>query len=348
MKPTHRLALTVLAVPALLALSPRADRIEFRAVSGLALERSYSSQHDLELEDMEVLMNGSPSPMMPDMEMTMSMTGNYKIADVYGESAGGRPIKLVRKFDQLDQLVHVKMSGAPVPNPDMKMEANSGLEGKSVVFQWNADEKSYDTSFEGEAGDEALLEGLVEDMDYRFLLPDDGEAAEGDTWDVPTDRLRDLFMPGGDLKLIPDTSASGMGMSPGQGASDMFAGEFEGKCQATYKGQRDGKAVIALMVDAKVKSDGTEAAKKQLQEMPGGITADVDHVDIEVEIKGEGEFLWDLANGVPVQLSLEGTMRVNNDSGMNMEMGGQKMELETHMVLAGNFTGKVDVTQAER
>ncbi len=326
----------------LLALAPSADKVSFHAAKGLSVTRTITAEHTLEMEDMTVLINGAEPPAMPEMSMEMDIKSSYKIADTYAEMGPSAPAKLVRKFEQLDQNIQMSMTGVPGMEPETNLEGLSDLEGKTVVFAWDEEAKSYKKTYEGEAGEEGHLDGLQEDMDLRFLLPERAEVSVDDTWSPSMDRLRELFMPGGDFKIAPEASQNSMGMQPGQNSDQMFRGDWEGTCKATYKGLRDGHGVIHVVIDAKVKTDATESAKGQMGELPGGAQATVDHVDLLLEITCEGDLLWNLADGIPASLNMEGKMKINNESSIQIAAGGQNMDMENIVVMAGGFSMKME------
>ncbi len=330
---------------ALMAFAPSLDRVSFHATKGLALTRVLTSEMSMSMDEMEVLINGAPPPGMPEMSIDMQMESQYKIVDTYEEVSDKRPTKLVRKFEQLDQKIKMEMGGVPNMPPSSEMEAASGLEGKTVVFTWDEEAKEYDTAFRGDEAEAELLGGLEEDMDLRALLPESGEASVGDSWSPSIESMRHLFLPGGNLQLKPDSSQSSMGMQPGQNSDEMFSGDWEGTCKATYKETRGNVAVIHFVVEAKVQTDATESAKGQMDKLPGGVQASIDHVDIQLEIRSEGDLLWNLTDGVPASLAMAGKLSIRNESAMKVDAGGQSMEMENNVVMSGEFTQKMEFTK---
>ena len=125
------------------------------------------------------------------------------------------------------------------------MEISSVLEGESVEFVWNEEEETHDVVLpDSSALEDEDLEGLIEDMDFRGLLPD-GEVDEGDEWEIDLLVMLSLFSPGGDTKLIPETNEEmedmGMGGDTGD-ATDYFNEDIEGEFTAVFDGDR--KSVV--------------------------------------------------------------------------------------------------------
>ncbi len=348
------LCLSAALGPALLAASLSGDKIEFRAAEGLSLRRDFTSVHHLTLDDMEISQNGQPLPMEIQMDMEMDMRLNIGITDEYVSMGTERPAKLVRSFDELGQQSEFSMKSDQIPggNQDKSIGAESELEGKKVVFAWDADSSAYRTSFDSGEGDESLLEGLEEDMDLRFLLPGK-EVAEGDTWEVDVKKLRLLLSPGGDLKLKPsEEDMGGMGGMQGMDSmsdfSSMFDDLVQGTATAEYRGQRDidgvSCGVILLKLDISASADLTEQIGAMAQELPEGMgDMEIERMDLEVEIEGEGTIHWDLAAGVPHSYELPGKLGMTMDMGFAISMGEQSLKIEQHLELSGSFTHELKI-----
>jgi hypothetical protein len=301
-------------------------------------------------------MNGQPLPMEIEMDMDMTMSQRVVVTDEFGPMGDGRPARLVRSYDELTQQsdFSIQMEMMPEGSQDRSIEAASELEGKKVVFAWDEDDGAYEKSFDGGEGDAELLEGLEEDMDLRAILPA-GEVSEGDIWAVDVKRLRTLLAFGGNLQLKPedqeDLDMSGMpGMDSMSDFSAVFGDMLEGEATAEYRGTRevDGVncAVIHLVVDISASADISDKVRDAMGDMPEQITsAEIDHMDLELELEGEGDLYWDLAAGVPHTFELTGTTGMAMDMAMNMAMGEQSMSMEQMMQLTGTFTNSLSVTR---
>lgn len=341
--------------PALLALALPLEEIAFRPSAGLSLTRTIQATRNLSLDDMEVTMNGQPLPMDIQVEMDMNMAQKSIVTDVFDEVADGRATKLTRSFDELSQNgeFSVRMEMMPDGGQDATIEGKSELEGKKVVFQWNADENDYVPSFEGE-GDAELLEGLVQDMDMTVLLPPDANVAEGGTWDIDVKKLRTILAPGGNLKVVPDETDMPETM-PGMGNmsdfSSMFEDLIEGEAMGEFRGTRDidGVAcqVIGIKLDVRASADLTDQLSESVaQSLPEGMgEVEVEHVDMDVEIEGEGQLYWNAANGVAHSFELSGSMSLTMDMAFAIAMGAQNMSMEQNLTMSGTFEDKIGVVR---
>ncbi len=165
-----------------LALSPPAPEIAFHPEEGRSLTKTFGSQMSLDLDELSLIVDGQDmGAMMGDMTFGLETDSTYVVTDEYASMGDGRPQKLHRTFDELSQQSEVNIEIAAAGMAETQGSASaSELEGLSVVFTWNADDFEYDVAFADGDGDQALLEGLEEDMDMRGILPD-GPVSEGDS-----------------------------------------------------------------------------------------------------------------------------------------------------------------------
>lgn len=341
--------------PALLALALPLDEVAFRPTDELSVTRTIESVRNFSLDDMEMTMNGQPLPMDLEMEMDMSMTQKTVVTDVFGAVADGRHGKLTRTFDELAQNGEFSMRMAMMPDggQDASIEGSSELEGKTVVFEWDEDDGAYGASFEGE-GDEELLEGLEEDMDLRVLLPAES-VSEGDTWELDVKKLRTVLALGGNLKVMPDDSEMPEGGMPGMDGmtdfSQMFEDLVEGDATAEYRGTReiDGVScqVIGVTIDVRASADLTEQLEENVsQSLPDGMgEVEVEHVDMELEIEGEGQLYWNPAAGLAHSFEVTGTMSITMDMAFAISMGEQNMSMEQNLTMSGTFEDNVGIAR---
>jgi hypothetical protein len=353
---SNRTLLAGLALtPALLAFALPLEEIAFRPSDGLSVTRTVQATRNFSLDDMEMTMNGQPLPMDIQMEMDMSMTQKTVVTDVFGPQADGRHAKLSRTYDELAQNgeFSVRMEMMPDGGQDATIEGKSELEGKQVVFQWDPDTSAYVPSFEGE-GDPELLEGLDEDMDMRVLLPA-SSVAEGETWSIDVKLLRPVLAPGGNLKILPqnqDSPETGMpGMDNMSDFASMFRDLIEGEATGEFRGTRDidgvSCQVIGIKLDVRASADLTEQLAENVKEnMPDGMgEVSVEHVDMEVEIEGEGQLYWNAAAGIAHSFELNGTMGMTMDMGFAIAMGEQNMSMEQNLVMSGTFEDKIGIVR---
>lgn len=340
---TRRILVPVLAIPALVAFSPAGVQLSFAPSKGLTVTKTIEQTSEMALEEMVTVVNGNE--MDQGMDMETAQTTSFVFTDSYAEMASGQPAKLVRKFDKLSDTNVNEMSHPMMGDMDEETASESELEGLTVEFRWDAEGGDYVAKFpEDEEGDEALLEGLAEDVDLRAFLPD-GEVDEGESWEVEPSAMRAVLAPGGDLKLEADGGGGMMSSGP-QPSMEQILGEMEGKVTATFTGTREvegtSMAVIKLAIEISSSNDLADFLTEQManQEMPEGMDfeMDVESMDMEFALEGEGELLWNMKAGILGSLSIEGDSSVTTDMAMTVNAMGQEQAMENSVTLAGSTT----------
>jgi hypothetical protein len=340
----------LLASAGLCAASVVAAKIEFAPPSGATATKSFQHTMELSLDNMNMLLNGEESPMMPDIEMSLTMEQLVKVTDTYVAVANGRPSKLSRTFDELgwdaDIDVQIEMAGTS-NDQNQTMSGASELEGKTVAFAWSEEEAGFKKSFEGEEGNAELLEGLEEDMDLRVLLPP-GDVAEGDEWEIDVSKLRSILSPGGNLAILPEDMPGleemMMGGGLGGSMSDMVGDILEGEASGTFKGYREvdgGKvAVIEVRIDVESSNDMTDAVQEFMDEieLPAEIgEMELDHMEMEFAFEAEGTLLWNVAAGRVHSFELSGDTDLKIDQGISISAQGQDMNMQQTVELSGTM-----------
>jgi hypothetical protein len=345
------------ALPVLLALAlPGGDAIAFAPATGHSVTRTWKTNTQMSLDDMEMSMNGQPMPMEIEMEMDMGMDLTVEVTDEFVSLMDGRPGSLTRSFDVIGSSGSFALEAEMIPGggDEKSIEASSELEGKSVVFTWNEEDGDYDVAYHESEGDEELLEGLEEDMDLRALLPE-GEVAEGDTWEIDVKSLTNVLAPGGDMALVPELDDEEMMGMPGmenmgRGMNDMLGDLLEGDASGTFNGfqEVDGVrvAVIAIAISIESSNDMTDKVMEAMEEMPEEIGEfSIDYMDVEIEIEGEGTLYWDVEAGHAHSYEMQGSMGFITDMGMNVAMGDQEMEIEQTFEMSGTFENSMSIAQ---
>lgn len=347
---------TAVALPALVAFGPQADSLKFAPAVGSTVTKTFSSNTDFSLDEMNVRINGEPNPMMPEISMQMVFSQNVTVADTYNAVADGRPTKLTRKFDSGSMDMEMNMEIDMMGETQDESSTGSGaskLDGSTVVFTYDADSGEYTAAYpEGEEGDADLLENLAENMDLRGLLPASGDLTEGESYEVPLTALIDIFAPGGDLKLdLKMDGADAMGGPDPKMMADfrrifeeMVAGEATGK----YVGARevDGVkvGVIELTFNINASRDMSEFVSEIMgEQMPEGMDMSVNRLDVEFAYEGGGELHWNLAEGRAQSLALKGDAEVSMDMEMAMDAGGQAMTINMEMMMSGTLENGMSV-----
>lgn len=353
---TKRLLLSVgLLVPALLAFRLPAPRVRFAPAEASSCVKTFESKGEFTLDNMSMTMNGQELP--TPLEMSMSVTSNQKIVvtDEYVSLRDGAPKKLKRRFDEIgnDTAVSFKVDVAgQSQSNDKTVQSKSDLIGKTVVFAWEDD--AYKKSFEPAEDNAALLDPLEEDMDLRVLLPQ-GEVKEGEEWPIDVKKLVPILVPGGNLTLKPTESEGddgGMGPMSGMGGnmSEWLSDLLEGEAKAKFLGERsvDGGKFAAIHVTIKIKSskDISELVQEQLSKskLPQVEAMHLDSMDVDLDLEGEGELLWDLAKGHAHSFELSGPAHMNMDMAMKLTAQGQSMNMQQIMQMSGttNITAKFE------
>jgi hypothetical protein len=333
----------ILLAPAVLALGHLGEQPSFAPEEGATLTKRARTESELSLDEMKMNMGGQEiDSSAMGMEMTSAVTQVVTVTDSYVSVGEGRPLKLKRSYDELSSQTEVSVSG-PMGDQDSDISGSSELEGTSVVFSWDDDAEEYEAAFDEDSdGDEDLLEGLLEDMDMRGLLPD-GDVSEGDVWDVDPGQLRGIFSPGGKVKIEPEDVDFSMGGAPSSNMNEMME-EFEGEVTAKFVGVREDDearvAVIELTIDVSSANDLTEFMEEMMEnmEMPEGMEIEVmaDAFDMEFLFEGKGEVLWNLGTGLLHSLEISGDVSQVMDTTMNMNMAGQEQTIEQSMSFAGS------------
>jgi hypothetical protein len=298
-------------------------------------------------------MNGEPSPMTPDIEMGMEIVNTITVTDTYGPLKDGQPAKLTRTFDAIGAEMEMDVAVSMMGNEENQSPNGSGsseLEGSTVEFAWNADSGEYDVKFaDGEEGDADLLEGLVEDMDLRGLLPE-GEISEGESYDIELAALIDVLAPGGDLKLDMevDGQEAGMGGPDPAMMSDFrafFEDMLEGKATGKYVGVREIDGVQVAVIELDIEIDASADMSDMASEMMGGeelpAEMSIDRLDVNMTYEGGGELHWNMAAGHVHGMALKADISLAMDMAMAMDMGGQSMDLGMEMAMSGSIESKL-------
>jgi hypothetical protein len=353
MKPFLLLAVLLSVVPALQAVKAPVAKLRFAPATGTKVTRTFENKTEFSLDNLTMKMNGQDSPMMPEIEMTMTQNQKVVISDEFVKVGEGSPKVLRRKFDELGSQMSVEAKIEMMGQTQDQNQSGKGvseLSGKTVVFTWDDDSKSFKTAFDPAEEKNELLKGLSEDMDLRALLPA-GEVKVGDEWDVDIAEFAKVIAPGGELKIKPEESASasspmGMGdMSGMSGISDWLGDTLTGKAKAKFTGMREAGghnyAVISFEVKSKGSKDLTELVKAAIEKNAReGMTMETDSVDVEFEIAGEGELLWDVEAGLAHSFEFSGPSSARLDIGISVEVQNQKMKIEQGMELSGTMTLK--------
>lgn len=341
------------AAPALLAFRPKADSITFAPAEGTSVTKTFTSVMDFSMDEMEMLMNGEQNPMMPSMEMDMLMTQAVTVSDTYGAMEGRKPAQLTRTFDAVSNDIEMDITVDAMGQVDEQSATGTGgspLEGMSVSFTWDGDAGAYTTAYaDGSDGDAEHLEGLVEDMDLRGMLPS-GEVSEGDEWEIPLRGLVDVLAPGGNLhvEVEMDGQEAQGGPDPAMFSNlrEMVGDLLEGSATGKYTGTREVDGVKLAVIEIEIEIDTATDMAELFEEMmadqiPAEMDMSLDRVDVEFALETAGELLWNMSTGHVHSMNLEGESAVSIEMEMGMNAGGQAMNMEMGMEMSGTLKNMV-------
>lgn len=335
-----RYILPVLVAPALMAFGTRGAEVSYHPEKGSTVSKTFEMQSEIALDEFTIAQNGQemdPS-MIGEMEVNVTTTVTIAVTDEYvAVERGARPTKLTRTYDTLSTKSTYAGSNPMVGDMSQEMDGASELEGLRVTFTWDDDAGEYIAEFaEDSDGDQALLEDLTEDLDLRDFLPS-SEVSEGDTWEVDPAELREIFVPGGAVKIEMDVPDE-MDMSGAQPSPSEFMGDFDGEVTAEFVGLREEGgvkvAVIAIEAEVSTAKDMTSFAEEMMGGMEG-VDMTVESMDMEWEFEGKGELLWNVERGVVYSFDMSGEISQTIDTAVGISMQGMEMNVEQSMVFSG-------------
>lgn len=274
-----------------LALNGVGEAPTFKVKEGAHVERTLEMSGKRELTKVHIKA-GDQEQDIPGATLSLVLSSKLVVNDEYDAVAGGKIKKLTRTFDTLEKSRTETSANAKGEKQTRDLPETSDLEGKTVVFAWNAETKSYDAKPKDEGVAAKLCADLDVDMDYRSMLPE-GDAAVGAKWEADfADVKLALMRPGGDVPFHGEKEATTMDLRMRATVWDNMKGKVSFELKATR--EEDGKKIAPIAfsgsydVDASTDREGDEKGPSKL------------HVhDAE---KFEGELAWDLEAGRPVAL----------------------------------------------
>ena len=348
------LGLVFVAASSFSAARPAPDNLSFHVKSGTSLARGFESRQEISQDEAEILMNGQPFPSGNGGGMTAIQSQVLDINDEFVAVEGAAPQKLRRTFSKIES------SGEQTTKDPMdsgeKTDTRRGkseLEGKTVVFDWDASKAEFLKSFDPEGPEAALLAGLTEDLDFRAFLPAKGLASEDDSWGVELAAIKSVFMPGGNLSLKPvdppqgeDEDSPGMGML-NEDPALAFNG-LSGGARATYKGSREIDGVSCGVIALEFKVSTTKDLSDKLPKPgngPGGGEIHIEHVNAFLSLEGEAELIWDLSGGFARSFNMSAKIKNQMEIAMKLAQGGKTMDITRKMQMSGSYALKVAVVK---
>lgn len=338
MKVSSLCLLACTSAPLLFAFALPADDLSFHPAANSDFSKTLKVNLEMNITDASMTMNGEPLPgeaveSLKSNSLTVDML--VGVTEKYVASKDNKPVELLRTYDKM------KLD-SEFGDESKEMEEFKELEGKTVSFKWNEKESSYDKSFHESEGEKDLLKSLEVDMDLRCLLPEK-KVAKGDTWEVPADHLKTLFMPGGLATKGGEKEAGAEFEKIQKNLEEQFSSALKDfKVTCTYKGTKDEGGVtvaeIGLLFDGKAKMDLASmledifAAQKQ-EGMP-----DMDFkAGVGMGMKGDGTLLWNMSAGRMQNFEMNATANLDVDINVHAEQGDQPIDV----VMTGRAEGKM-------
>ena len=283
----------LLAASLLCALSPLADDVSFHPSDGSDVTRRYTVDLDFEVGDLSVTADGQDfSEMIPTDQLNGALQLAMKVTESFVRSADGRPLELVRSFEEMSSEV------GPEGNKEA-IEDFDKLQGKRVRFVWNEDEGDYDVAFHESEGDAELLEGMLPDMDLRALLPGKAVSA-GDTWSVDARELASVLLFGNEPTLGEDEMdqvVQSSIMPQLESLLDQFKTTCEYQGERVVDGHKLGAVAVTLHGEGSLDLSQLILEAVQMQAGEGQIDLDVSTAKLNIGFDSKGELLWDLEQG---------------------------------------------------
>jgi len=329
----------ILFVAASAALLPgrihRSDEPRFAVEEKTSLSKVFERHMKLESKEFKIIVEGQDEPIHPpgDLHFTIEDTGRIEVTDEYLAMGKGRPSKLKRTYDKIEETESQNArsgEGGEEEGDAHEKKEESALEGKTVFFTWSDEASGFVASFAKDGGDAELLDGLIEDMDLRFLLPK-GKVAADESWDLDAKAFGSILAPGGDLKLKEKDADEASDRSIGK----EIRKNLDGKAHATWKGVREegGKRLGTIALSADLSSEGDAESK--------GEEAGKVHFKLKLEL--EGELVWDLAAGHFQSFQASGKVRLDTAESAQLEMGDKSAEMRQEITFEGETSYKASL-----
>lgn len=327
----------ILALPLALAASTPSDEVAFAPAANSTVGKELKVELELQMDDVSFSVNGEdipPEALGPIHGQKVLAHILIGVTEKYVASKDGQPIDLLRTFDELSMKAEIG------DETEDGSEEAAEFEGRTVRFVWDEDKKEYTKSWHESEGDDDKLEGLLDDMDLRVLLPSK-KVAEGDTWDVPAEGLAALFMPGG-LVGGGDESADEEAFAAFEeelrGQVEEFVKEFKVHC--TYGGTREDDGVrvaeIRFTFEGAPKLDLGPLVERIAQES-GAPQADI-VASLGGDLKGDGTLLWNQGASRAHAFDMSSQIGLSADLEAQAEEQGQSFRVVVSARASGKAT----------
>lgn len=310
--PTSRRALFAL----LLLPGTTRERFVFAPEAGTAVQRTWVTEHDLQLDRMVMKTGDVEQVMRPEMRLQSRQT--LAVVDSFLAVADGSPPTFRRSFVTVGRTASIVMQGVEQAPASA---VSSPLEGTSVVFTWVPGEGQYGRYFDAQEIDEHHLANLRADLGARAFLPA-GEVEPGASWTIGPAALRDVFAHGGTIEFkAPDDShellTRSLRSGVGGGLDRAFGGTATGTTKVTFERviEEEGRRIALLALDISVTftRDQVERVREQMLRSERERRIHYEEAILVFGFEGRGELRWDLTANRAQDLRLTGRETVTYD-----------------------------------
>jgi hypothetical protein len=290
------------------------DRLRCEPAPASTLMRTFGESTTLELESVELSVDGGLVEMAPEVSFVVRRTTRF--TDEVARADAQRLLELTRAFEEIGSGLEMSFESEG-DALEISGRCLSQLEGSVVRFAWDEASSEHERAFElGDPGEEGILDGLEVDADLRGFLPSE-PVKKGDTWQVEPAALRGLFAPSGDLVLLPAAGIdAGYESIP---AATLLAsylgnlGDAQGDWTGTIKAESQGStrevgrhlAEVDLELDVESRSDKSALLRRYVEETEGATGRDLE-LAFEIQLEGSGTLVWDLERNHLHSLELDG------------------------------------------
>jgi hypothetical protein len=294
---------------------------------------------DFELELLSVTMQQGDQTQEIDVEQTQTYRQTWTATDTFGKSEDGRIRRLQRTYGDMA----ASMTNTS-PEGDDSQEEASELDGKQVVFLWDAEAGEYRTEWaEGSEGDEVLLEDLQCDLDLSYLLPT-SELEVDETFTLEASAFSGVLDFGGELHFRGEDEDDEK--SSQQQALEQSVDNLTGDLTGTFKGlvEEEGRRLYKLAFEFELVGNGEVSSEIEPPEDAPVAMSGEETVSAEMSWKGTAELVFDLESKRLHSFSMDAELGVQLENKASLDIEGQgQMEFMQTVVLEGPFAMKVAV-----
>jgi hypothetical protein len=327
------------ALAALLALvttqAPLSVELVPRCLPEEPAKRVLAARYELALAGVRTTVDGEEQPGRPTAGYRTTGAVELRLSERSEVCAGGRPTRLVRRYDGLESERSEELGARDGGEPEVeRWSEDSVLEGETVRFErdgaaWRA--RWADPAREGEPP-----RGLAAELDLAFLAP--GRAVTvGERWEVAPRDARVLLRP---WVGVPFHVA---GEAPADGGGDAedppeTGGVLRVRLESVEEGAAGPVARLALEIALAERRDLTDQARADsaAAELPQGARRPViDAMTDESTYEGAGSALWDVARGRLLELELACDTRQVQTIATRISLGSREGRLERTTTLEG-------------